>query len=140
MSEVIDSLKGLYEKFDSVDLRELDKIYDASVVFRDPLHEIGGLQGMKDYFSNLSQAIDYCRFSFGDELIADSKAYLSWKMYFRHRQLNQSNEIVLRGVSHLEFGDKIVYHEDFYDMGAMVYEHVPVFGRAVAWLKRRIVS
>ncbi len=140
MSNVIDSLKSFYESFDPSDVQLIDKIYDRDVVFRDPLHEIEGLVSMHDYFSNMLKAIDYCKFSFGDELIGDNKAYLSWKMYFRHKQLNQGNEIVLRGVSHLEFGEKVVYHEDFYDMGAMVYEHTPVFGRAVAWLKGRILS
>lgn len=140
MSDLIGSLKGLYGNFDSADLQQLAKIYDSGVVFRDPLHEVEGLESMQDYFFNLSKAIDYCRFSFGDELVADNKAYLSWKMYFRHKQLNRGNEIVLRGVTHLEFGAKIVYHEDFYDMGAMIYEHTPVFGRAIAWLKRRILS
>ena len=140
MSNIIDSLKSFYTRFESLDLDSIAKIYDRNVVFRDPLHEIEGLIAMKDYFSSLSGSVDYCNFSFGDELIGENKAYLNWEMRFKHRKLNDGNEIVLRGVSHLEFGEKIVYHEDFYDLGAMIYEHTPIFGRVVTWLKRKILS
>lgn len=140
MSNIIDPLKDIYSNFDLAAVKRLGEIYDRNVVFRDPLHELDGLDDMQDYFLKLSETIDYCKFSFGDELVSENKAYLSWKMFFRHRQLNRGNEIVLRGVSHIEFAEKIVYHEDYYDMGEMVYEHVPIFGRTVRWLKRRMLG
>ncbi|QHF41154.1 transcriptional regulator [Pseudomonas sp. S34] len=29
-------------------------------------------------------------------------------------------------------------HRDYFDAGALLYEHLPVLSRAIAWLKRRL--
>ena len=47
----------------------------------------------------------------------------------------------MRGVSQLQFGEKgIYYHEDIYDMGALIYENIPLFGGGVRWLKQRLAK
>ena len=37
-------------------------------------------------------------------------------------------------------GDKVEVHEDFYDMGAMLYEQLPVLGNVTRWLRMRLAS
>ena len=34
--------------------------------------------------------------------------------------------------------DKVYYQQDQYDLGAMIYEHIPVIGPVVRFLKRRL--
>ena len=60
-------------------------------------------------------------------------------MHFRHPKLG-SKLIDVRGVSHLKWTDKIDFHEDFYDMGAMLYEQVPLIGSVTQWLKQRLAN
>lgn len=38
----------------------------------------------------------------------------------------------------IRFTDRIFYHEDFYDLGAMIYQHVPVLGRIIRFINQRI--
>jgi hypothetical protein len=33
---------------------------------------------------------------------------------------------------------KIYYHRDYFDMGAMLYEHLPLLGRIIQRLKHRL--
>ena len=35
--------------------------------------------------------------------------------------------------------DKIIVHQDFFDGGAMLYEHLPVMGWAIRKLKERML-
>ena len=42
------------------------------------------------------------------------------------------------GCSHLLWHDKVYRHRDYFDAGALLYEHLPVLGRVIAWLKRRM--
>ena len=42
------------------------------------------------------------------------------------------------GVSLLRLDKKIIEHHDYYDLGAMVYEHIPLFGGVVKGVKKRI--
>jgi hypothetical protein len=60
-------------------------------------------------------------------------------MHFRHPGLGD-RLISVRGVSHLQINDKIDYHEDFYDMGAMLYEQLPLIGTVTRWLRLRLAS
>jgi hypothetical protein len=60
-------------------------------------------------------------------------------MHFKHPKLG-NRLISVRGVSHLQISDKIDFHEDFYDMGAMLYEQLPLLGNVTRWLKLRLAS
>lgn len=138
MRNITAELKELFRDFNSNTASRLAQLYDKKIIFRDPVHELNGLSEMQRYFEHLSKNLDYCRFSYGDELIGDGKAYLNWEMRYRHQKISKGKEILVRGISHIEFGDNIVYHEDFYDMGAMLYEYIPIVGGSVRWLKKQL--
>jgi hypothetical protein len=80
-----------------------------------------------------------CRIEYLDEIIGDRSAYVKWVMHYRHPRLG-NRLISVRGVSHLKFSDKIDFQEDFYDMGAMLYEQLPLLGNVTRWLKLRLAS
>jgi hypothetical protein len=44
----------------------------------------------------------------------------------------------VRGVTLIRFTDRIYYHEDFFDLGAMLYQHVPVLGSVIRYLNNRM--
>ena len=45
----------------------------------------------------------------------------------------------LDGASHLRLADnRIAYQRDYYDLGAMLYEHIPLLGGAVRAVKARL--
>ncbi|HSB97363.1 MAG TPA: hypothetical protein VLC91_12985 [Spongiibacteraceae bacterium] len=67
-----------------------------------------------------------------------AETYIRWQLFFSSPQLNSGREIVIPGVSFIRGEEKIFYHEDFYDAGALLYEHVPLLGAAVRLLKRRM--
>ena len=60
-------------------------------------------------------------------------------MVFAHPKLG-SKPVFVRGISHIEFSDRIDFHEDSYDLGEMLYDHVPVLGSGTRWLKRRLAQ
>ena len=50
-------------------------------------------------------------------------------------------EIILPGVSYLTFEDgKIREQRDYYDLGAMLYEHVPLVGYVIDKIKQRLTD
>lgn len=136
---LIDSFKSLYRDLSKADLSRMDNIYSDGVVFKDPIHEVSGLVALQDYMSNVCTDLSLCQFEYLDEVVQGGSAYIKWIMHFRHPKLGDGI-ISLRGVSHLTFSDKIDFHEDFYDMGAMLYEHIPLLGTAVRCIKKRMMS
>lgn len=123
-----------------MDLSKLDRLYTENLLFKDPVHEVRGLVAMQDYMAAMIANVSECRFEFLDQIATDNTAYIKWNMYFRHPKLQAGNLLTVRGVSQINFAERIHYHEDFYDVGSMVYEHVPVIGGLTRWLKRRLAN
>ena len=137
--QLIDHFKDYFKVLHDADLSLLRKIYAGNIVFKDPVHEIRGLVELEDYFTSMCADLSDCRFEYLDELVSDDAAYVKWMMHFKHPRLG-NRLISVRGVSHLKFGDRIEFHEDFYDMGAMLYEQLPVLGNVTRWLRLRLAS
>ena len=139
-STLIDRFKAYFKYLHESDLSQLRDIYAERVVFKDPVHEMRGLVELEDYFTSLCADLSECRFEYLDEMVTETSAYVKWTMHFKHPRLG-NRLISVRGVSHLKLGDdKIEYHEDFYDMGAMLYEQLPVLGNVTRWLRLRLAS
>ncbi len=136
-------VQRLYQRFDPALIDSLDQIYSDDVVFEDPLHRVEGLSALRRYFAGLVQGLDECRFEFTDCLgeaggERGGQAVLFWTMHYRHRKLKGGAPLSLAGSSHLKFADRVSYHRDYFDAGAMLYEHIPVLGFVIGKLKRRL--
>lgn len=139
MLSPVEQLKRFYENKDHTDLSLLDEIYCDDIIFRDPLHKITGLTNLRDYMAGMYEGVSECRFEYLDQVASDGKAYIKWNMHYRHPKL-ANKLITVRGVSQLHYDKKVTFHEDIYDLGDMIYEHIPVFGGIVRYLKRHIAG
>jgi hypothetical protein len=136
---LIEQFKHCFQDLGKANLSQLSDIYANDVVFKDPVHEIRGLVGLEDYLTTLCPDLSHYRLEYLDELISEHSAYIKWVMHSKHPKLGEKM-INVRGVSHLQFSDKVDFHEDFYDMGAKLYEQIPVLGNVTRWLKLRLAS
>ena len=60
-------------------------------------------------------------------------------MFRNHPSLRAGDTIRVEGASYLRtHNGKIYYHRDYFDMGAMLYEHLPLLGRIVQRIKKRL--
>lgn len=141
---LLQQVTTLYERFDPALISALDQIYDTNVVFEDPMHRVLGLDRLRDYFAGLVQGLDECRFEFSEVLEKPGydnepgQAVLLWQMHYRHRKLRGGKLLTVAGSSHLRYGDRVLYHRDYFDAGAMLYEHIPVLGCAIRTIKKRL--
>lgn len=139
MVSPIEQLKRFYQNKDHTDLSLLDEIYSNDVIFQDPLHKITGLINLRDYMASMYEDVNECRFEYLDQVTSEGKAYIKWNMHFRHPKFG-NKLISVRGVSQLHYDQKVTFHEDIYDLGDMIYEHIPIFGSIVRFLKRHIAG
>jgi hypothetical protein len=59
-------------------------------------------------------------------------------MKYRHPKLANNKEITVKGHSHLVFnGDKIVEHQDYFDVGALLYRNIPLVGSVIKLIDKR---
>lgn len=142
-TQLQDTFKTLYREFNDSLVERLGELYTQDVVFEDPAHRIEGLSNVRDYFAGFIPSLNYCGFEVHRFVNADDHCVALWTMHFEHPKLAGGKRLSVTGCSHLvtqlDNGvEKIISHRDYFDMGAMLYEHVPLLGAGVRWLKERL--
>jgi hypothetical protein len=138
MSQPVETFKDVFNRLHGRTLALLDDLYDAGIVFKDPLHEIQGLPALRRYFERLYEGVRHCSFTFEDEVVGEHRAMLTWTMHLEHAGLCRGRRLHLPGASHIRFADKVQYHRDYFDVGALLYERVPLLGPLVCVIKSRV--
>jgi hypothetical protein len=136
---VVVRFKEFYADLSTADLARMADFYADDVHFADPIHRVKGLQALHTYMSALCENLSSCRFEYLDEVVLDGTAYIKWDMIFSHPGLRGGSPVTVRGISQLEFDERgIFFHEDVYDMGAMLYEHIAVIGAVIRLIRHRL--
>lgn len=131
-----------YQELTHYNLHRLAEIYSDEIHFIDPAHEIRGLERLSSYFAGLYREVHSISFQFNHPLKVDNEAYLQWMMSLQHRRLKGGRMVFVPGASYLRFADngKVFHHRDYFDLGAMLYEQLPLLGTMIRALKRRLSS
>lgn len=135
---LLNDFKDFYRHPSIATLDNIDRVYTQDIEFRDPIHCIHGSLGVKNYLRGLYANSQDMSFTYQDEQIADHTATIVWNMKFSHKKLRGGALIEVRGITLVRFTDRIYYHEDFFDLGAMLYQHVPVLGSLIGYLNSRL--
>jgi hypothetical protein len=138
---LVENFKALYKTLnrDTLQFELLSELYHTNIEFQDPLHQISGLDKLYEYFEGLYENVTDIEFEFHDQQVGDEQGFLTWTMRYRHPYVNRGKWINVDGSSQLRFtGDKISSHRDYFDAGAMLYEHVPGIAFLIRQLKKRM--
>lgn len=141
VSTRLQAVQNLYQQLnrERLSLQLLATVYDIDVHFHDPLHDVHGLKRLYDYFVQMYASVESIRFQYGSAISDGARDFQPWVMYYRHPALAGGREIEVSGGSVLEWRhDHIVRHQDLFDAGQMLYEHVPVLGHGIRLLRRRL--
>lgn len=118
----------------------LADVYAEDIEFNDPAHQVKGLSALSNYFSKLYENTNSCKFilhnSFGDQ----QQYALQWTMHLSHKNLKKGASVQVNGASILQFNDaqKISFHQDYFDLGEMLYENIPVVSKVVRFIKGKL--
>jgi hypothetical protein len=142
--DVIERFCKIYTDICQISPEDLGAIYAENIVFVDPITTHTGLNEVKGYFSNLLTQAKSCKFDIADILSCGENQksithVANWTMTL---VLNNGDKtITLDGTTQLAVKDDIiVYHKDYYDLGEMVYEHVPLLGFVIKKIKRKLAQ
>jgi limonene-1,2-epoxide hydrolase len=120
------------------DMAIIGDVYSNDIEFIDPAHRVKGIAELTHYFNNTMANVTECRFDIHSINEQAQGAFVTWTMYCAHPKLNKGKTFAVEGVSDLRFADKITYHRDYFDLGAMLYEQVPLLGGIVRKVKHAL--
>lgn len=128
-----------FENLEPGNLEPLRQIYTQDICFEDPAHGIQGLPQLVGYFESLYKNLNRCQFKFHKTVAADGEIFFSWTMMVEHKKIRRGEVIRVEGASYLKTrGDKVFYHRDYFDLGAMVYENIPVLGAVIRLIRYKL--
>lgn len=140
LASLVKGIYTLYSRRGPFEREEFRAIYADHAVFEDPIHRCEGLTDLLHYANAVYGGVEACHFEQHAVWIQGDTAFTTWTLTLRHPSLNGGKTFSLPGLSHLQGHERIHYHRDYYDLGAMLYEKVPVLGPVNRWLKRRLSS
>jgi len=140
MSPEISRFCEFYKVFSTASLANMKGVYAERIVFEDPVHRISGLSNLTNYFERTLSNVNECRFEITQIIEQEGKAFVSWTMNLSHSKLQSGKLISVPGVSQLQYDGRIYFHRDYFDMGQMLYEQLPLLGAIVRRIKHRLAS
>jgi hypothetical protein len=119
---------------------EYKKVFSLKVQFKDPFHNVNGVDKLYKIFEDMYIKLDNPYFKVTEIIEQNNIAYLKWNFYFSFK-----NEIKLEsfeGVSRVEFNteDKVISHIDYWDSSSNLYEKIPILSFFMKFLKKKINS
>lgn len=115
------------------------KTYTNDVIFIDPVKTISGLDDLTHYFEKLYKRVNKCHFTLSNYLPNTNSHSLEWVMHLQHQKISKNQEVHVNGASFIQFnGERVCAHRDYYDLGALVYEHLPILGSVIKKVRNGI--
>ena len=136
----IDALLHFYETLILERVQDFAFFYAGNAYFKDPFNNVNRLEDIRNILAKMFRQVADPRFSVREKVGDGRELFLAWDMNFRLRSWKSQHPQVIRGVSHLRFGDdgKVNYHRDYWDTGEELYAKLPLIGGAVRFLRRAI--
>ncbi len=131
---VIDRFSEFYNHLAVSDTHLLADIYSDDITLIDPIGTHHGLAKVTEYFTLLLRNAKQCDFAIHNiaaheshPAIAHAAYTVTWTMSFATPKLNGGDTIHVDGITLLKVAnDRIFFHQDYYDLGQMVYEQIPI--------------
>lgn len=113
-------------------------LYADEVWFNDSLKTLRGRAALEAYFLKTMDHVDLFQTEVDDVARSGGNVYVRWTMDVGFK--GAKNPVRTIGMTLLRFDreGRVVLHQDFWDSGAGFYEHLPVLGGVMRWIKTKI--
>ena len=138
-TEALKKLRVYFQNLTPANVDEMGEHYADNAYFRDPFNEVRDVAAIQHIFKDMFVKLHDPRFTI-TEVIQDTQgAVLIWDFDFRIKSLKPDLKRRIHGLSHIRFAadGRVNYHRDYWDAAGELYEHFPLIGAVLRWLKRR---
>lgn len=135
-----EKIQFFFDKLSKDNMSLVEEFYHPQVDFTDPVGHIKGSEKIKAYYGNMYQNVKSINFKFNNFYEAGDTVVAIWTMTLETEQLNGGSPFSVDGNSVIKFDDsgKAIYHRDYFDMGAFIYERLPVVGFVIKKIRKRL--
>jgi len=100
------------------------------------------IAAIEAYLLRTAREAESVRTTIDDVAVSGSDCYVRWTMVIKTRNMRGGLPLTNVGMTQLRFDreGRIILHQDFWDPGAGIYQHIPVLGPAVRYINRLITQ
>lgn len=110
--------------------------YAEAAVQDQPLGRFEGRPAILEQYRKVLEGSESIAFEVRDEFVSGEETIVLWSLVLHY---TGKDPVSIDGASHLKMAaGKIAVQRDYYDLGAAVYERIPVLGAVVRWIKGRL--
>lgn len=117
------------------------QVYAEETFFNDTLKTLRSNEAIEDYLIETAEMLHEGTVEYRDTQRADDGSYyVRWQMVYKGKKLAGGKPIRTIGMSHLVFDGegRVVLHQDFWDSTRGIFQHIPVVGGQVRFIKNRL--
>ena len=121
-------------------IEEYEKVLDKNARFKDPFHEVEGLDKIYKIFQDMYKKLDNPKFKIKEIIEQKNIAYIKWDFIFSFKNSKKIDSF--EGVSRIEFNStmKVISHIDYWDSVENLYEKIPILSSLMKLIKRKMQS
>lgn len=140
LQAAVQSLVTFFERLQPDDLPRLHELYAPEARFKDPFNEVQGVAAIERIFVHMFKNLREPHFIVTERIAQGHQCFLVWEFRFRLKRFDTTQWQTVRGGTHLVFNDagQVELHRDYWDAAEELYEKLPLVGRLMHWLKRRV--
>ena len=138
--EAARAYRRYFERLSPATLGELRALAAPGMHFRDPFNDLIGPDKVIRSLELGYQHADDMRFEFLDEAWSGRTCYYRWRFFFRPKRFSGGRTWTIDGMSEVRFGEAglVVEHLDHWDAASQFYGKLPVLGRLIDLVRRRV--
>jgi hypothetical protein len=120
--------------------RSVEEVYAPDAILYDTLVLHEGIEQIRPYFIRTAERAKGVRVKVLDILRSGNDFYLKWSMEIDWSAFKKGKTTRSFGMSHLRFNSdgRVILHYDFWDAANGFFEHLPILGAAIRWIKSKV--
>lgn len=140
MSEAARRFQAFWEGLTPQTLGTIGDHYAADAFFKDPFNEVRGIPELQRIFGHMFATLHAPRFQILQVVEQGTEAFFIWDFTFRVKKWQPDVTQTIHGTSHVRFDatGRVQYHRDYWDAANELYAKLPVIGRLMRWLAKRM--
>ncbi len=119
---------------------ETSRVYSRDVFFNDTLKTVRGSAALEEYFLGTLVNTESITVDFTGVARSGNDYYFRWVMDVRFKKFQRGKTIRTIGMTHVRFNQdgQVLLHQDYWDSAQGLFEHLPVIGGQIRFIKSRL--
>lgn len=121
---------------------DTEKTYAEFLYFNDTLVTLHTRKELIEYLENTQKQLESMSLEVLNVLENGEDVFVRWKMETKFEVMGNHSDVQSLGISHLRFdpNGKIILHQDYWDSTNGFFQHIPILGGILQWIKTRLHS